>query len=286
MFRAGSFLIISIVCMLTVHGQHIPTHLLNWKQVGVFPPSKGIPSIGLAGQSAGMNNDCMIVAGVTNFPDKFPWEGGKKMYFDDVFLFRKSSKGMLSLSAAHKLPMNLGYAATVSTAKGLLIAAINDPNPVLFFEHKVLYRSTELEEEVFDDYYMLDLTKAKLVKPGNEVSIITYGAGVHWASAYVKAENIDAEIIDLRCLLPWDKEAVEASVKKTGKAIILHEDTLTGGIGAEIAAHISEHCFKYLDAPVKRVGSLDTPVPFNMDLEQNFLPKERFKEALQALLGY
>ena len=186
----------------------------------------------------------------------------------------------------HVPGLKIVYPSTPSDAKGLLIAAINDPNPVLFFEHKVLYRSTELEEEVFDDYYMLDLTKAKLVKPGNEVSIITYGAGVHWASAYVKAENIDAEIIDLRCLLPWDKEAVEASVKKTGKAIILHEDTLTGGIGAEIAAHISEHCFKYLDAPVKRVGSLDTPVPFNMDLEQNFLPKERFKEALQALLGY
>ena len=131
MFRAGSFLIISIVCMLTVHGQHIPTHQLNWKQVGAFPPSKGIPSIGLAGQSAGMNNDCMIVAGGTNFPDKFPWEGGKKMYFDDIFLFRKSSNGMLSLSAAHKLPMNLGYAATVSTAKGLLMAGGENEKGIL-----------------------------------------------------------------------------------------------------------------------------------------------------------
>ena len=186
----------------------------------------------------------------------------------------------------HVPGLKIVYPSTPSDAKGLLIAAINDPNPVMYFEHKVLYRSTELEEEVYDDYYMLDLTKARLVQAGDEISIITYGAGVHWASAYVKEHNIDAEIIDLRCLLPWDKEAVEASVRKTGKAIILHEDTLTGGIGAEIAAHISEHCFKHLDAPVKRVGSLDTPVPFNMDLEQNFLPKERFKIALQELLGY
>jgi 2-oxoisovalerate dehydrogenase E1 component len=186
----------------------------------------------------------------------------------------------------HVPGLKIVYPSTPSDAKGLLIAAINDPNPVLYFEHKVLYRSTELEEEVFDDYYMLDLIKARLVQAGNEVSIITYGAGVHWASAYVKEQNIDADIIDLRCLLPWDKEAVEASVKKTGKVIILHEDTLTGGIGAEIAAHISEHCFKHLDAPVKRIGSLDTPVPFNMDLEENFLPKERFKIALQELIGY
>jgi N-acetylneuraminate epimerase len=131
MFRAGGFLLISILCVLTVNSQHIPARPLNWKQVGAFPPSKGIPSIGLAGQSAGMNNDCMIVAGGTNFPDKFPWEGGKKMYFDDVFLFRKSSKGMLSLSAGHKLPMNLGYAATVSTAKGLLIAGGENETGIL-----------------------------------------------------------------------------------------------------------------------------------------------------------
>ncbi len=186
----------------------------------------------------------------------------------------------------HVPGLKIVYPSTPSDAKGLLIAAINDPNPVLFFEHKVLYRLVELEEEVFDDYYMLDLSKARKVKEGNDVSIITYGYGVHWASAYVKEMNIDADIIDLRCLLPWDKQAVEESVKKTGKVIVLHEDTLTGGIGAEIAAHISEHCFKYLDAPVKRIGSLDSPVPFNMDLEQNFLPKERFKTALQELLNY
>jgi 2-oxoisovalerate dehydrogenase E1 component len=186
----------------------------------------------------------------------------------------------------HVPGLKIVYPSTPSDAKGLLLAAFQDPNPVLFFEHKVLYRNIELEEDVYDDYYQLDLGKARLVQEGNDLTIITYGAGVHWASAYVKKQNIDAEIIDLRCLLPWDKDAVEASVKKTGKAIILHEDTLTGGIGAEIAAHISEHCFKHLDAPVKRVGSLDTPVPFNMDLEQNFLPKERFKVAVQELLSF
>lgn len=186
----------------------------------------------------------------------------------------------------HVPGLKIVYPSSPSDAKGLLTAAINDPNPVLFFEHKVLYRMVELEEEVYDDYYMLDLTKARTVREGSDVSIITYGAGVHWANSYVKEQGIDADIIDLRCLLPWDKETVEASVKKTGKAIVLHEDTLTGGIGAEIAAHIAEHCFKHLDAPVKRIGSLDTPVPFNMDLEQNFLPKERFKIALMELLNF
>ena len=139
---------------------------------------------------------------------------------------------------------------------------------------------------MFDDYYEIAIGKAKIVRSGNEVSIITYGAGVHWANAYCEEAGIDADIIDLRTLLPWDKEAVEASVKKTGKAFVLHEDTLTGGVGAEIAAHIAEHCFTYLDAPVKRCGSLDTAVPFNIKLEQNFLPKERFKTALQELLSF
>lgn len=186
----------------------------------------------------------------------------------------------------HVPGLKILYPSTPSDAKGLITAAIHDPNPVLFFEHKVLYRMVELEEEVFDDYYQLEIGSARTVRSGSEVSIITYGAGVHWASAYVKEAGIDADIIDLRCLLPWDKEAVEASVRKTGKVIVFHEDTLTGGIGAEIAAHIAEHCFRNLDAPVKRIGSLDTPVPFNMDLEQNFLPKERFRKALQELLQY
>lgn len=186
----------------------------------------------------------------------------------------------------HVPGLKILYPSTPSDAKGLLTAAFNDPNPVLFFEHKHLYRMVELEEDVFDDYYELEIGKARQVRDGNEVSIITYGAGVHWASAEVSDSGIDADIIDLRSLLPWDKSAVENSVRKTGKVIILHEDTLTGGIGAEIAAHISEHCFQFLDAPVIRVASLDTPVPFNPVLEENFLPKERLKVALREMLKY
>jgi 2-oxoisovalerate dehydrogenase E1 component len=186
----------------------------------------------------------------------------------------------------HVPGLKIVYPATPSDAKGLLTAAINDPNPVLFFEHKVLYRMVELEEEVYDDYYMLEIGKAKTVKSGSELSIITYGAAVHWAVAACQEMQIEADIIDLRTLLPWDKEAVENSVMKTGKVLVLHEDTLTGGIGAEIAAYISEHCFTHLDAPVMRVGSLDTPVPFNLDLEENFLPKQRLREALYKLSNY
>lgn len=186
-----------------------------------------------------------------------------------------------------KVPgLKIVYPSTPSDAKGLLAASFSDPNPILFFEHKALYRSVEIEEEVFDDYYEIELGKARTVKEGNEVSIITYGAGVHWATKHCAEAGIDADIIDLRTLLPWDKEAVVASVRKTGKAFILHEDTLTGGIGAEIAAYIADTCFKYLDAPVKRSGSLDTAVPFNVDLEQNFLPKARFKTELNELLNF
>jgi 2-oxoisovalerate dehydrogenase E1 component len=186
----------------------------------------------------------------------------------------------------HVPGLKIVYPSTPADAKGLLTASFSDPNPVLYFEHKALYRSVELEEEVYDDYYEIEIGKARLVKEGNEVSIITYGAGVHWATKYCDEAGIDADIIDLRTLLPWDKEAVEASVKKNGKAFILHEDSLTGGIGAEIAAHISQHCFKQLDAPVMRSGSLDAPVPFNVALEQNHLPKERFKTELQDLLNF
>jgi 2-oxoisovalerate dehydrogenase E1 component len=186
----------------------------------------------------------------------------------------------------HVPGLKIVYPYTPSDAKGLLTAAINDPNPVLFFEHKNLYRNVELEEEVFDDYYMMEIGPARIAREGEEVSIITYGAGVHWALKHCTENNIDADIIDLRTLLPWDKTAVEKSVKKTGKAIVLHEDTLTGGIGAEIAAHIAQYCFQYLDAPVVRTGSLDSPVPFNEKLEQNFLPKERFKTDLANLLNF
>lgn len=178
------------------------------------------------------------------------------------------------------------YPSTPSDAKGLLAASISNPNPVMFFEHKALYRSVELEEEVFDDYYEIEIGKAKIVAEGNEVSIITYGAGVNWATHYCNEAGVDADIIDLRTLLPWDKEAVINSVKKTGKVFILHEDTLTGGIGAEIAAYLAEHCFAYLDAPVKRCASMDTAVPFNINLEQQFLPKDRFKQSLQELLAF
>lgn len=186
----------------------------------------------------------------------------------------------------HVPGLKIVYPSTPSDAKGLLAASFSDPNPVLFFEHKALYRSVELEEDVFDDYYEIAIGPARIANQGEEVSIITYGAGVHWAMQYVKEAGIDADVIDLRTLLPWDKQAVEASVNKTGKAFILHEDTLTGGIGAEIAAHISQYCFKKLDAPVVRCGSLDTAVPFNVGLEQNFLPRERFKIALQELLSF
>lgn len=186
----------------------------------------------------------------------------------------------------HVPGLKIVYPSTPADAKGLLAASFSDPNPIMFFEHKALYRAVDLEEEVYDDYYEIALGKARLVKEGNDVSIITYGAGVHWATKHCNEAGIDADIIDLRTLLPWDKEAVEASVRKTGKAFILHEDTLTGGIGAEIAAHISQHCFKQLDAPVMRSGSLDSPVPFNIELEQNFLPKERFKQELAELLNF
>ena len=155
----------------------------------------------------------------------------------------------------------------------------------MFFEHKALYRS--ITGDVPDDYYTTEIGKASLVREGTQVSIISYGLGVHWALDYLKEHpEISADLIDLRSLLPWDKNAVLASVKKTGRAIILHEDTITGGLGGEIAAEIAEHAFEYLDAPLIRSASLDTPVPMNLELELNFLPKKRFGEQLQALLKY
>ncbi len=176
------------------------------------------------------------------------------------------------------------YPAFPYDAKGLLATAIEDPNPVLFFEHKQLYRS--IYQEVPDNYYTLPFGKASVLKEGDKVSIITYGAGVHWALEAVDKENIQADIIDLRTLQPLDTETIFKSVKKTGKAIILQEDTLFGGIASDISALINENCFEFLDAPVKRVGALETPVPFAKNLEDNFLPKERFKLALIDLLKY
>ncbi len=181
--------------------------------------------------------------------------------------------------------LKIAYPAFPSDAKGLLLTAFDDPNPVMFFEHKALYRS--ISEDVYDDYYTIPFGKARLVKEGNDITIVSYGLGVHWALEALKEnEDIRADLIDLRTLAPLDTEAIYTSVKKTGKVIVLHEDTLTGGIGGEIAALITENCFDYLDAPVMREGSLDTPVPMNVDLENNFLPKERFKEKLLKLWKY
>lgn len=184
----------------------------------------------------------------------------------------------------HTPGLKIVYPSNPYDAKGLLNAAIEDPNPYMFFEHKALYRS--ISEEIPDEYYTIEVGKAKLVEEGDIISIITYGMGVHWAKAAVAEMGISADILDLRTLLPWDKEAVEKTVKKTGKVIFLQEDCLTGGIGSEIAAWISENCFEYLDAPVMREGSLDTPVPFAPNLEKNFLPQERFRTKLKQLIAY
>ncbi|MEP2508504.1 MAG: thiamine pyrophosphate-dependent enzyme, partial [Reichenbachiella sp.] len=184
----------------------------------------------------------------------------------------------------HTPGLKIVYPSNPYDAKGLLNAAIEDPNPYLFFEHKALYRA--ISQEIPDDYYTIEVGKAKLVTEGNDLSIITYGMGVHWAEKIIEQEGIQADILDLRTLLPWDKEAVSATVKKTNKIIILHEDCLTGGVGAELAAWISEHHFQDLDAPVMREASLDTPVPFAPSLEQNFLPKERFRVKLKNLMEY
>jgi 2-oxoisovalerate dehydrogenase E1 component len=181
--------------------------------------------------------------------------------------------------------LKIAYPAFPSDAKGLLIAAFEDPNPVMFFEHKALYRS--IDEDILDEYYTIPFGKARLVKEGADVTIVTYGLGVHWAIELLNAHpEISADLIDLRTLAPLDTQAIYDSVKKTGKAFVLHEDTLTGGIGGELSALITEHCFEHLDAPVMREGSLDTPVPMNADLEINFLPKERFKEKLMKLINY
>lgn len=176
------------------------------------------------------------------------------------------------------------YPAFPYDAKGLLATAINDPNPVLFFEHKALYRS--LYQEVPLDYYTLPLGKASLLRQGTAVSIVTYGAGVHWAIKVLDEEEIQADLIDLRSLMPLDTETIFASVKKTGKVIILQEDTLFGGIASDISALIVENCFEYLDAPIQRCASLDTPVPFAKNLEENYLPKNRFRTLLKNVLAY
>ena len=185
----------------------------------------------------------------------------------------------------HTPGLKVVYPSSPIDAKGLLIAAINDPNPVIFFEHKALYRS--ITGNVPDEYYEIEIGKAKRVREGSDISIITYGAGVHWASEYAnKNPKIAIDIIDLRTLLPIDYQAIEASVKRTGKVLILHEDTMLGGIGGEISAWISEHCFTDLDAPIFRCASLDTPIPFNIDLEKNFMAYTRLGEMVEKLMAY
>lgn len=169
-------------------------------------------------------------------------------------------------------------------AKGLLNAAIEDPNPIMYFEHKLLYRS--VSGPVPDEYYTVPIGKAKLVREGDTLSIITYGLGVHWATRLAEEMNLDADILDLRTLLPWDEKAVRQTVEKTGRVLLLHEDTLTGGLGGEIAAWIAEHCFEHLDGPVQRVASLDTAIPFSPPLEQAFLPQQRLRERVEKLLAY
>jgi 2-oxoisovalerate dehydrogenase E1 component len=185
----------------------------------------------------------------------------------------------------HTPGLKVVYPAFPADAKGLLAASIEDPNPVMFFEHKGMYRS--IKEEVPDDYYTLELGKAKLLKEGSDITIVTYGMGVHWAlEALEENPGISADLLDLRTLVPLDKEAIFESVKRTGRVVILHEATMFNGMGGELSALITENCFEYLDAPVKRVASLDTPVPFINQLEEQFMPKDRFKEELINLVNY
>jgi 2-oxoisovalerate dehydrogenase E1 component len=181
--------------------------------------------------------------------------------------------------------LKIAYPAFPYDAKGLLLTAFEDPNPVMYFEHKALYRS--ISGEVPEGYYTIPFGKARLVMEGDDLSIITYGFGVHWALEILgEHPEISADLLDLRTLAPLDIPALYDTVKKTGKVIILHEDTLTGGIGGEISALINENLFDHLDAPVMREGSLDTPVPMNAELETNFLPKERFRKKLLKLWKY
>jgi len=184
----------------------------------------------------------------------------------------------------HVPGLKIVYPSNPEDAKGLLNAAIDDPNTVLYFEHKALYRS--LKEEVPVNRYHTPIGKAKTVRSGDTLSIITYGLGVHWAKSLVDEMNEDFDIVDVRSLVPLDYDAIDETVKKTNKVIVLHEDTLFGGIGGEISAYISEHLFEYLDGPVMRVGSLDTPIPFNKELEKQFLGNSRLKETAEKLLRY
>jgi 2-oxoisovalerate dehydrogenase E1 component len=185
----------------------------------------------------------------------------------------------------HTPGLKVLYPSTPADAKGLMMAAINDPNPVLFFEHKALYRS--VTGVVPEEAYEIEIGKARHVEEGEDISIITYGAGVHWAMEYAqKNKDISVDILDLRSLLPLDYDAIRESVERTGKLLILHEDNLTGGIGGEIAAWVAENCFDKLDAPVTRCASLDTPIPFSIELEKNYMAYNRLGAAVEKLLAY
>ena len=184
----------------------------------------------------------------------------------------------------HTPGLKILYPSSPNDAKGLLISAFEDPNPVLFFEHKLLYRT--VSEQVSKGYYNIEIGKGILITEGSDLSIITYGMGVHWAINKIEKLDLSADIIDLRSLIPIDYEMITETVKKTNKVLILHEDTLFGGIGGEISAYISEHLFEYLDAPIIRVGSLDTPVPFDTELEKQFMANSRLEEAIHKLLKY
>ena len=184
----------------------------------------------------------------------------------------------------HTPGLKVVYPSSPRDAKGLLLAAFEDPNPVMFFEHKALYRT--LDGEVPKDYYTIPLGKANLVKEGNDLSIITYGQTVHWAKSYCEDNQINADILDLRSLVPLDYDAIDQTVKKTSKVLLLHEDVMIGGLGGELSAYITEHLFEYLDAPILRVASLNMPIPFAGELEKIYLPKERMETAIQKLLNY
>lgn len=181
--------------------------------------------------------------------------------------------------------LKIVYPAFPFDAKGLLISAIDDPNPVLFFEHKYLYRS--LTGSVPEGEYNLEIGKATVLKEGTQLSIITYGLGVHWALDFIKDHpELSITLVDLRSLQPWDKTTVRAAVKHTGRVLILHEDTLSSGFGAELAAWIGEHCFSDLDAPVMRCASSDTAIPMSKILEEDFLAKSRLAATVDKLLAY
>ena len=185
----------------------------------------------------------------------------------------------------HTPGLKIAYPAFPSDAKGLLCQSFEDPNPVLFFEHKMLYRS--IEEEVSEGYFTLPFGKARIVSAGDKLTLVTYGLGVHWGMDVLKEEKYAGiELIDLRTLAPLDYETVMTSVKKTGRVVVLHEDSLTGGIGGELASRITEECFEYLDAPVTRCASLDTPIPFNAGLEVNFMANNRLRTTLDKVLSY